>query len=61
MTASWLFLGPLLTGAFVGLFVAFLFVRDDPVLFFGLLSAGCRSFLSLLSPGCLLFGLFLAS
>jgi hypothetical protein len=34
----WLLCAPLLTGAFVGLVVAFLHVRDDPVLFFGLLA-----------------------
>ena len=42
MAASfWLLLAPVLTGAFIGLFVAFLFERDDPVVFFGLL-AGAR-------------------
>jgi len=34
----WLLCAPLLTGALVGLLVAFLHVRDDPVLFFGLLA-----------------------
>ena len=39
MAASfWLLLAPVLTGAFIGLFVAFLFERDDPVVFFGLLA-----------------------
>ena len=36
--SPWLLCAPLLTGAFVGLLVAFLHVRDDPVLFFGLLA-----------------------
>lgn len=36
-SSPWLLLAPLLTGAFVGLLVAFLHVRDDPVLFFRLL------------------------
>ena len=36
--SAWLLCAPLLTGAFVGLLVAFLHVRDDPVLFFGLLA-----------------------
>ena len=35
--SPWLLLAPLFTGAFIGLIVAFLHVRDDPVLFFGLL------------------------
>ena len=39
MAASfWLLLAPVLAGAFVGLFVAFLFERDDPFVFFGLLA-----------------------
>jgi len=38
MAPSWLLLGPLLTGVAVSLFVAFLHVHDDPVLFFGLLA-----------------------
>jgi len=36
-SSPWLLLAPLLTGAFVGLLVAFLHARDDPVLFFCLL------------------------
>ena len=36
--SAWLLCAPLLTGGFVGLLVAFLHVRDDPVLFFGLLA-----------------------
>jgi len=35
----WLLLAPVLTGAFVGLLVGFLFERDDPVVFFGLLAS----------------------
>ena len=37
-SSLWLLCAPLLTGAFVGLLVAFLHVRDDPILFFGLLA-----------------------
>jgi len=50
----WLLCAPLLTGAFVGLLVAFLHVRDDPVLFFGLLAGALLALLlrvRLGSPG----------
>ena len=40
MSASfWLLLAPLLTGGFIGLLVAFLLERDDPVVFFVLLGS----------------------
>jgi len=54
MAPSWLFLGPLLTGVAVGLFVAFLHVHDDPVLFFGLLGGAALALLlrtRLATPG----------
>ena len=46
MSAScWLLLAPLLTGAFVGLFVAFLLEGDEPVRFFALLAGAVLALL----------------
>jgi hypothetical protein len=47
----WLLLAPLLTGAFVGLLVAFLHVHDDPVLFFCLLGGATLALLLRLRLG----------